>query len=92
MIVLTLDDKSLTFFAIALCMDGDVRLAVSEDISSFYAGETDYNSLYYDKDGLRVGRVEVCINGSYGSVCNDEWSDEDASVVCGQLGFSLCGN
>ena len=83
---------NLSLFALAHCMDGDVRLAVSEDISSYYAGDTDYNSLYYDKDGLRVGRVEICVNGVYGSVCNDGWSDEDASVVCRQLEYSPCGN
>ena len=75
----------------ASCLEGDVRLAVSEDISSFYEGDTDYNNLYYDKNGLRVGRVEVCVDGSYGTVCTDGWTDEDASVICGQLGFSTCG-
>ena len=57
----------------------------------FYAGETDYNALYYDKNGLRVGRVEVCVNGTHGTVCNEQWSDKEASVVCAQLGFSTCG-
>ncbi len=33
------------------------------------------------------GNVEVCVNGAWGSVCGLTWSENEAIVVCEQLGF-----
>ena len=31
------------------------------------------------------GRVEICINNAWGTVCDNKFSSEDAQVVCRQL-------
>ena len=37
------------------------------------------------------GRVEICYENQWGTVCNHGWSSEDAKVVCRQLGFQTLG-
>ena len=70
-------------------MDWDIRLTIQD----YYMAnlDSDYTNLYI-KEELIVGRVEVCLNGSYGPICPDDlWNNQSVSVVCSQLEFSPYG-
>ena len=38
------------------------------------------------------GRVEVCVNNAWGTVCGDTFSNNDAQVVCSSRGHLYNGN
>lgn len=43
------------------------------------------------KDTLSRGRVEICVDNSFHTICEDGWTNTDASVLCSELGFSRYG-
>ena len=60
---------------VTFCYDGDLLLA-----NSTYS--------YYNGSNVYGGRVEACYNGVYHPVCDEEWTDNDAAVVCNNMGYS----
>lgn len=38
-----------------------------------------------------TGRIEVCTNTLWGTICSNSWDSVDASVACKQSGYSPYG-
>ena len=68
------------------CLEGSVKL-LNPDAST----ESELPPYDLIKDQVARGTVLICINGNYGTVCDDTWDNQDASVVCNQLGYSPYG-
>ena len=43
------------------------------------------------ESGINEGRVEVCVNDAWGTICSNNWDNKDGQVVCRQLGFQISG-
>ena len=70
-------------FMLGYCIEGDLRLLRMEE-------SDDYTTVgVYDE--LMMGRVEICHDRRYRTICDDLWNNSDASVACKQLGFSPHG-
>ncbi len=60
---------------LADCSDGDVLLMNGSQPS---AGQVE-------------GRVEICYDNVYWTICDDYWDIDDARVICTQLNFTGTG-
>ena len=56
------------------CFNGSLTLG------NYTSGYTESGRFY------QQGRVQVCVDGIYGAICDIGWDDLDAQVVCRELG------
>ena len=56
-----------------------------------YVACSDWQMRLVNGNTEREGRLEICFNESWGTVCDDFWDMPDAQVVCYQLGYSREG-
>ena len=57
------------------CANGDLRI----------------NSTNIPGGSTLAGRLEVCYNNTWGTVCSDGYGPQEAVVACRQMGFSDAG-
>jgi len=41
----------------------------------------------YTTSTLTSGRLEIYLNGQWGTVCDDLWGQDESDVACQQLGY-----
>lgn len=74
---------SLVDVSVSLRVDNSLRL-IHFILSACVTGEV----RLVNGSRLSEGRVEVCQNGQFYTVCDDNWDELEAQVVCKQLNYS----
>ena len=72
-------------------MQNHFQNAFNADISTPFGDCTDFDVRLVNGNNSLEGRVEVCLNNAWGTICTDDASVEDAEVICRQLGLLLNG-
>jgi deleted-in-malignant-brain-tumors protein 1 len=80
-----IDDNVCAMMCALFCIHAGSSPAASADIACTTG------AIRLQGGNETFGRVEICNDGRWGTVCHDHWGDNDARVACRQLGFSSNG-
>ena len=57
-------------------------------IFSVFSVCVEYDIRLVDGSNDMEGRIEICLNDTWTSICNILWTTNDGNVACRQLGYS----
>jgi len=65
---------------------------VCQDTATEMSNCSDDQIRLVNGSNLLEGRVEICINNAWGTICDSLFSEDEATVICQQLGVKFNGN
>ena len=76
------DDAISTFIFFLRCVSERLQCFNDGEFSLVNVTYDDYLAVLSGREFTASGRVVVCLNGVYSSVCDVDWDQNDADVFC----------